>query len=42
MTGQTASAAKALDFIACGQQQILHDEGVAKTAPSDKCSSVSL
>jgi multiple sugar transport system substrate-binding protein len=42
MTGQTASAQKALDYIACGQQQILHDEGVAKTAPSDKCSSVSL
>ena len=27
MTGQTASAARALDYIACGQQQILHDEG---------------
>jgi multiple sugar transport system substrate-binding protein len=42
MTGQTASAQKALDYIACGQQQILHEEGVAKTAPSGKCASVSL
>lgn len=42
MTGQTASAQQALDYIACGQQQILADEGVAKEQPSDKCSSVSL
>jgi multiple sugar transport system substrate-binding protein len=42
LTGQTASAQQALDYIACGQQQILADEGVAKQQPSDKCSSVSL
>lgn len=42
MTGQSKSAQGVLDYIACGQQQILFDEGTAKTQPSDKCSNVSL
>jgi multiple sugar transport system substrate-binding protein len=42
MTGATKSAMQALDYIACGQQQILFENGTAKTQPSDKCSSVSL
>lgn len=42
MTGQTASAKQALDYIACAQQQILYDSGTAKTEPSGMCSSTSL
>ncbi len=42
MTGQSKSAQGVLDYIACGQQQILFEEGTAKTQPSDKCSNVSL
>lgn len=42
MTGATKSAMQALDYIACGQQRILYDNGTAKTQPSAKCSSVSL
>ncbi len=41
-SGQTKSAQQALDYIACGQQQILFNEGTAKTSPSGKCASVSL
>lgn len=42
MTGATKSAKQALDYIACGQQQILYDNGTTKTRPSGQCSSVSL
>lgn len=42
VSGQTKSAKQALDYIACGQQQILVDEGIAKTPASAKCGSVSL
>jgi multiple sugar transport system substrate-binding protein len=42
LSGQTSSAKQALDYIACGQQQILLDAGTAKTAPSSSCSSTSL
>lgn len=42
MTGQTASAMQALNYIACGQQQILHDAGTAATAPSRTCRGISL
>ncbi|WP_245428352.1 ABC transporter substrate-binding protein [Kumtagia ephedrae] len=42
MTGTTASARQALDYIACQQQQILYDDGSAAERPSDACSAVSL
>jgi multiple sugar transport system substrate-binding protein len=42
MTGSTASAKQALDYIACQQQQILYDDGFAKEGPSDACSAASL
>lgn len=42
MTGQSKNAQGVLDYIACGQQQILADEGTAKTQPSSKCANVSL
>jgi multiple sugar transport system substrate-binding protein len=42
MSGQTKSAKQTLDYIACGQQQILLDEGVAKVAPTAACASASL
>ena len=41
-SGQSKSAKHVLDYIACGQQQILVDEGTAKTPPSGKCASISL
>ena len=31
-----------LNYIACGQQQILSDEGTAKKEPSGVCGNVSL
>ncbi|MFB2551975.1 extracellular solute-binding protein [Ensifer soli] len=42
MTGSTASAKQALDYIACQQQQILYDDGFASESPSDACGSTSL
>lgn len=42
MTGTTASAKQALDYIACQQQQILYDDGTASNRPSDACSATSL
>jgi multiple sugar transport system substrate-binding protein len=41
-SGQSKSAKQVLDYIACGQQQILVDEGTAKTPASAKCASTSL
>ena len=41
-SGQSNSAKHVLDYIACGQQQILVDEGTAKTPASGKCASISL
>jgi multiple sugar transport system substrate-binding protein len=41
MTGQNADAKAVLDYIACGQQQILNDVGDAPAVP-DMCYSVSL
>ncbi|MDQ0467759.1 extracellular solute-binding protein [Labrys wisconsinensis] len=42
LTGQTASAKQALDYVACQQQQILYDSGTAKTEPTGVCGSISL
>lgn len=42
LTGTTASAKQALDYIACQQQQILYDDGTASERPSDACSATSL
>lgn len=42
LSGKTASAQQALNYIACGQQRILHSSDAAKNAPSSKCSAVSL
>lgn len=42
MSGQSSDAGKVLDYIACAQQQILNDSGVAKTAPTDACATTSL
>jgi multiple sugar transport system substrate-binding protein len=42
MTGQTADAKQALDYIACQQQQILYDAGTSKKEPSGMCGSTSL
>lgn len=42
VTGQSSDPKAVLDYIACAQQQILNDEGVAKTAPSDACATTSL
>ncbi|MCW6511161.1 ABC transporter substrate-binding protein [Lichenifustis flavocetrariae] len=42
MTGQSKSARGVLDYIACGQQQILYDAGTAKKEPSGVCGNVSL
>ncbi len=42
MTGQSKDAKGVLDYIACGQQQILYDAGTAKKEPSGVCGNVSL
>lgn len=42
MTGQSKDAKAVLDYIACGQQQILYDAGTAKKEPSGACGNVSL
>ena len=42
MTGQSKDAMGVLNYIACGQQQILSDEGTAKKEPSGVCGNVSL
>ena len=42
MTGQTADARQALDFAACGQQQILYDFGTATEGPPATCRGISL
>lgn len=42
MTGQSEDAMAVLNYIACGQQQILNDAGTAATPPSDACADVSL
>jgi multiple sugar transport system substrate-binding protein len=42
MTGQSKDARGVLDYIACGQQQILYDSGTAKKEPSGACGNVSL
>jgi len=42
MTGQVAGARHALDYIACKQQAILFDEGVATKQPSGACAGIRL
>jgi multiple sugar transport system substrate-binding protein len=42
MTGQTTDPMQALNYIACGQQQILFEAGYATTQPGDSCASVRL
>ena len=42
MTGQSTDARGVLNYIACGQQQILYDAGSAKKEPSGVCGNVSL
>ena len=42
MTGQTADPMQALNFAACGQQQILFDAGTAAQAPSRACITATL
>ncbi len=42
MTGQSKDAQGVLNYIACGQQQILYDAGTAKKEPSGACGNVSL
>lgn len=42
MTGQSKDAMSVLNYIACGQQQILYDAGTAKKEPSGACGNVSL
>ena len=42
VTGQSSDPKAVMDYIACAQQQILNDSGVAKTAPTDACATTSL
>jgi multiple sugar transport system substrate-binding protein len=42
MTGQSTNAKGVLDYIACGQQQILFEAGFAAQAPSGTCATVHL
>jgi multiple sugar transport system substrate-binding protein len=41
-SGQVADPLHALKYVACKQQQILYDEGTAKTGPSGACSGIRL
>lgn len=42
MTGQSKDAMQVLDYIACGQQQILFEGGFAAEMPSSSCATVRL